>query len=54
MTLYLWFAFFFLGVHTLLDLVLLAQEGVDGAGTGALLFDGGMFGWTTYLLAVNA
>lgn len=53
MTAFLWVSFAFFGVHTLLDLWILSQDGVDTAGLVSASMDGGMLGAATYLLAVN-
>ena len=46
-------AFAFFGVHVVLDLVIMSQEGFDTVGGIATALDGGMTAWSAYLLAVN-
>ena len=53
MTAFLWLSFAFFGLHTILDMVILAQKGASTARLVAAALDGGMLGGATYLLAVN-
>ena len=53
MTGYLWLSFAFFGLHTILDVVIMSQEGVSTGGLVATALDGGMLGGAAYLLAVN-
>jgi hypothetical protein len=53
MTAFLWCVFAYMGAHTILDLVVMAQEGADAYSVLATLADGSMVGGATYFLAVN-
>lgn len=53
MTAFLWCVFVYMGVHTILDLVIMAQEGADTFSVIATLSDGTMVGGAAYFLAVN-
>ena len=53
MNAFLWTAFAFFGVHAVLGLVVLSQEGFDTSGVIATALDGGMTAWSAYFLAVN-
>ena len=53
MTAFLWLSFAFSGLHTILDMVIMSQEGVSTGGLVATALNGGMLGGATYLLVVN-
>lgn len=53
MNAFLWCVFVYMGAHTILDLVIMAQDGADVFSVLATLSDGAMVGGSAYFLAVN-